>query len=322
MALPKNERILVTGGAGFIGSALIWSLNEKGVDNIIICDRLGSDDKWKNLAPLRCMDYIDADDLLDGLTRRADYLSDVSTVYHLGACTAETEPDAGFLMRNNFEYTKRLAKWSLRKRARFVYASSGATYGDGSRGVSDSDTRLSQLRPLTACSYSKHLFDCYAARRGILNSMVGLNFFDIFGPNESHKGEDQSLVGRVSKEIYKTGKARVSNAEQTRDFLYIKDAVEMAIFLANRPLASGLFNICSGTSSSRLQVTEAVFRALGRQPCVEMIDGTPDVRFRHNVRAETTRLMNAGFPESATPLGEAIHDYVLNYLVPGKRLGE
>ena len=322
----------MTGGAGFIGSALVWALNEKGAENIIISDRLNGDERWKNLVPLRYSDYIDADDLLKGMSGARDFLGGISTVYHLGACSATTEPDAGFLMRNNFEYSKKLAEWALARRARFVYASSAATYGDGSLGMSDTDPNLDQYRPLTMSGYSKHLFDLYAQRKGILNSMVGLKYFNVFGPNEDHKGEAASLLGRAYAQIVRTGKIslfksehpKYKDGEQMRDFLYVKDAVEMTIFLANRPLASGLFNIGSGTASTWLQLAEAVFHALGRQPNIEFID-MPEIlkgTYQYYTHSENKKLMAAGYPIAATPLGEAVYDYVINYLVPNKKLGE
>ncbi|MEM9481305.1 MAG: NAD-dependent epimerase/dehydratase family protein, partial [Verrucomicrobiota bacterium] len=150
----KRGKIIVTGGAGFIGSALVWALNEKGADNIIVVDRLGTDDKWKNLAALNFGDYFEADDLFDVLEQRGDYFGDVSTVFHLGACSATTEKDGAYLMRNNFEYTKCLANWALRQRARFIYASSAATYGDGSAGMDDQTTDLQKFRPLNPYGYS------------------------------------------------------------------------------------------------------------------------------------------------------------------------
>ncbi|MBC8087823.1 MAG: NAD-dependent epimerase/dehydratase family protein, partial [Phycisphaerae bacterium] len=187
-ALPT--RVLVTGGAGFIGSALVWALNQYGVERIVIADRLGTDEKWRNLVPLRFEDYVDADDLLARLNTTS--LGAFDLVLHMGACSATTERDASFLMRNNFEFTKTLALWSRVHAARFVYASSAATYGDGDAGMSDVDESngaLAKFRPLNAYGYSKQLFDQYAARAGLLSHIVGLKYFNVFGPNEGHKGD-------------------------------------------------------------------------------------------------------------------------------------
>ena len=188
----SDTRVLVTGGAGFIGSALVWALNRRGCERIIVCDRLGTDEKWRNLTPLRFADYVEADDLLPRLQNGA--LGKFDLVLHLGACSSTTERDAGFLIRNNYEFTRDLAAWSLANRTRFVYASSAATYGDGAAGMEDNDAKLDTLRPLNMYGYSKHLFDLHAKRAGFLDHIVGLKYFNVFGPNEDHKGDMRSLV--------------------------------------------------------------------------------------------------------------------------------
>ncbi len=203
-------RVLVTGGAGFIGSALVWALNQYGVERIVIADRLGTDEKWRNLVPLRFEDYVDADDLLARLHSAS--LGAFDLVLHMGACSATTERDASFLMRNNFEFTKALAHWSRNHAVRFVYASSAATYGDGGAGMSDheeSNDALAQFRPLNAYGYSKQLFDQYAARAGLLSHMVGLKYFNVFGPNEAHKGDMRSLVHKAYGQIATTGRVQL-----------------------------------------------------------------------------------------------------------------
>src|SRR6185369_6198256 len=179
---------LVTGGAGFIGSALIWALNRRGLENILVADLLKQDEKWKNLVPLRFADYLEADDLHRLALDDSPRLRDVGAVFHLGACSATTERDAAYLIRNNYEYTKDLAAWALGRGARFVYASSAATYGDGAQGMSDG-ADLESLRPLNMYRYSKHLFDLHAARGGFLERIVGLKYFNVFGPNEDHKAD-------------------------------------------------------------------------------------------------------------------------------------
>ncbi len=332
MDAKKRGRILVTGGAGFIGSALVWALNEKGRENVIVSDRLGSDEKWKNLVPLRFEDYVDADELLEGVKRSPEFLGDVSTVFHLGACSSTTESDAGFLMRNNFEYTKQLAEWALGRRTRFVYASSAATYGDGSEGMDDKDQEIDKFRPLNMYGYSKHLFDCYAKRKGILKSVIGLKYFNVFGPNEDHKGDMRSLVNKAYAQIVATGRVQLfksykpdyQHGEQMRDFLYVKDAVEMTIHLSNRPLAGGLFNMGSGVASTWIQLAEAIFHALGRQPSIEFIEMPEELqgKYQDYTCADIGKLTNAGYAERVTPLGDAVYDYVANYLATGKRLGD
>ena len=199
----SGARVLVTGGAGFIGSALVWALNRRGCDDIVVCDRLGTDEKWRNLAPLRFAEFVEADDLLARL--KNGVLGKFNLVLHMGACSSTTERDAGFLFRNNFKFTRDLADWSLAKKARFVYASSAATYGDGSAGMEDDDTRLDALRPLNMYGYSKHLFDLHAKRAGFLNKICGLKYFNVFGPNEDHKGDMRSLVHKSFAQVQTKG---------------------------------------------------------------------------------------------------------------------
>jgi len=211
----SDARVLVTGGAGFIGSALVWALNRRGCDDIIVCDRLGTDEKWRNLTPLRFADYVEADDLLPRLQNGA--LGKFDLVLHMGACSSTTERDAGFLIRNNYEFTKDLAAWALSQKAggrktRFVYASSAATYGDGSAGMDDDESQLDKLRPLNMYGCSKHLFDLHARRAGFLNRIVGLKYFNVFGPNEDHKGDMRSVVHKSFGQVRDTGVIRLSRA--------------------------------------------------------------------------------------------------------------
>ncbi len=203
----SNLRVLVTGGAGFIGSALVWALNRRGCEHIVVCDRLGTDEKWRNLTPLRFANYVEADELLPRLQNGA--LGKFDLVLHLGACSSTTERDAGFLIRNNFEFTKDLAAWALGQKTRFVYASSAATYGDGSAGMEDDDSKLDTLRPLNMYGYSKHLFDLHAKRAGFLNKIVGLKYFNVFGPNEDHKGDMRSVVHKSFGQVRETGVIRL-----------------------------------------------------------------------------------------------------------------
>jgi ADP-L-glycero-D-manno-heptose 6-epimerase len=330
--MSKNkDKILVTGGAGFIGSALIWALNKRGVDNILVCDALASDEKWRNLVPLKYADYIDADDLLEAVDV-GDDLGGVAKVFHLGACSATTETDAAYLMRNNFEYTKRLAHWALENEARFVYASSAATYGDGSQGMDDVDGNLDRLRPLNMYGYSKHLFDLYAQRAGILDRMVGLKYFNVFGPNEAHKGDMRSVVDKAFGQIQATGQVKLfkshhpdyEDGKQQRDFLYVKDAVEMTLFLADQTEARGLFNIGSGVANTWLDLVEGIYAALGGEPKIEFIDMPEALRekYQYYTKADIGKLRAAGYQEEVTSLKGAVADYVQNYLAPGKLLGE
>jgi ADP-L-glycero-D-manno-heptose 6-epimerase len=325
-------RVLVTGGAGFIGSALIWALNQLGVERIVVTDRLGLDEKWRNLVPLRFEEYLEADDLLPRLT--GNRLGAFDLALHLGACSATTERDASFLAKNNYEYTKELAHWALAREVRFVYASSAATYGDGAAGMDDvaeSPAALSRLRPLNAYGYSKHLFDQYAAGAGVLQQMVGLKYFNVYGPNEAHKADMRSLVHKAYGQILETGAVKLfrshrpdyRDGEQQRDFLYIKDAIAMTLHLAMTPTAGGLYNIGSGVAHSWLELTGALFAALDRPPHIEFIDMPESIRakYQYHTRADIGKLRGAGYAAPVTPLGDAVADYA-RYLAGDGRLGE
>ncbi len=324
----SDARVLVTGGAGFIGSALVWALNRRGCDDVVVCDILGTSEKWRNLAPLRFADYVEAEALLPRLQTGA--LGKFDLVLHLGACSSTTEKDATYLIKNNFEFTKDLAAWSLAGKARFIYASSAATYGDGSAGMADDDSKLDTLRPLNMYGYSKHLFDLHAKRAGFLNKMVGLKYFNVFGPNEDHKGDMRSVVhksfGQVKNEgviqLFKSYRKDFGDGEQKRDFLYVKDAVAMTLHLAATPKAGGLFNIGSGIARTWLDLANAVFAALGRKPKIKFIEMPESLRdkYQYYTQANITRLRAAGYQEPVTSLEDAVADDVRNYLAPDRRL--
>jgi ADP-L-glycero-D-manno-heptose 6-epimerase len=324
----SDARVLVTGGAGFIGSALVWALNRRGCDNIIVCDRLGTDERWRNLTPLRFADYVEADDLLARLQNGA--LGKFDLILHLGACSSTTERDAGFLIRNNYEFTRDLAVWALKEKIRFVYASSAATYGDGSAGMDDDDRKLDTLRPLNMYGYSKHLFDLHARRAGFLNRVVGLKYFNVFGPNEDHKGDMRSLVHKSTTQVraegvirlFKSYRKEYKDGEQMRDFLYVKDAVAMTLHLAATRRAGGLFNVGSGKARTWVDLANAVFAALKRKPKIEFVEMPEAIRgkYQYFTEANLARLRAAGYTARVTPLEDAVSDYVRNYLVPDKRL--
>ena len=330
-----DGRILVTGGAGFIGSALVWALNQRGHSDIVITDFLGADEKWKNLVPLKFADYVEAGEFRRHLAGNAAVFGKFGTVFHLGACSATTEKNASYLADNNFAYTKELAAWSLAQGARFIYASSAATYGDGAQGMDDRDEALHRLRPLNMYGYSKHLFDLHAQRVGWLARIVGVKYFNVFGPNEDHKGDMRSLVNKAYQQILATGRVQLfrshkpefKDGEQQRDFLYVKDAVEMTLHFAEDGAgraAHGLFNLGSGEANTWLTLTRAIFAALGREPKIEFID-MPEVlrgKYQYYTRADIAKLRAAGYAKPMTPLAGAVRDYVQGHLVPGKKLGE
>ncbi|MEI6702858.1 MAG: ADP-glyceromanno-heptose 6-epimerase [Deltaproteobacteria bacterium] len=329
--------IIVTGGAGLIGSAVVQHLNRCGREDILIVDHLGTTDKWRNLSPLRFVDYLEKDafeHILDvgSLLGRLPGDSRLDAVIHLGACSATTEPDATYLIRNNYEYSRKLALIALAANARFIYASSAATYGDGENGFVDEDNQLPQLRPMNMYGYSKQLFDLWALRQGLLDKIVGIKYFNVYGPNEQHKGEMRSLVLKAYEQISATGTLRLfkshrpeyKDGEQLRDFIYVKDAAAMTLhFLQNRS-ANGIFNVGGGTTVSWNRLARSVFSAMERPVNIEYIDMPESIRstYQYLTCAETSKIRAAGYADPVIPVEEAVGDYIRNYLVPGKRLGD
>ena len=322
---------IVTGGSGLIGSAVIWELNRNGIDDILIVDHLGTSDKWKNLAPLRYDDYMEKDDFLEKLNRNYFSGQKIDGVFHLGACSATTERNATYLIENNFRYTAKLAEFCVDNYIKMIYASSCATYGDGACGYSDNEEGIEKLRPLNMYGYSKQMFDLYAKRRGWLDQLVGCKFSNVYGPNERHKADMRSVVLRCFEQITECGRMKLfksyrpeyADGEQLRDFLYVKDAVKMIWFLFNRQ-ASGLFNIGSGKAESWNKLAGAAFNALEKPVDIEYIEMPEHLRDRYQYYtcAEMTKLRNLGYTEETTSLEDAVYDYIRNYLVPGKYLGD
>jgi len=329
--------IIVTGGAGLIGSAVVQRLNQLGREDILIVDHLGHTDKWRNLAPLRFVDYLEKDtfeQMLDNgsLAKRLPGGRSLDAVIHLGACSATTEPDATYLINNNFEYSRKLALTSLASGARFIYASSAATYGDGEHGFADDEKQLAQLRPMNMYGYSKQLFDLWALRLGILDKIVGIKYFNVYGPNEQHKCEMRSLVLKAYEQIGATGTLRLfkshrpeyGDGEQLRDFIYVKDAAAMTLHFLQNKDAGGIFNVGGGTTVSWNRLARAVFSAMERPVAIEYIDMPESIRntYQYMTCAETAKIHAAGYAEPVTAVEEAVADYIKNYLIPGKRLGD
>jgi ADP-L-glycero-D-manno-heptose 6-epimerase len=324
----STRTIVVTGAAGLIGSALIWALNRRGIDRIIAVDRLDSSEKWRHLVPLRFAEYVDADDFLSLVSEHQGYFGEIGTVLHLGACSATTETDADYLMRNNYEYTKSIAHWALDADARFVYASSAATYGALEDNLSD-EADLHALRPLNMYAYSKHLFDLYAQRNGLSEKIVGVKYFNVFGPNEDHKGDMRSVVIKACEQIraggsvnlFKSYRPDFRDGEQRRDFIYVKDAVDMTLHLAQSD-ANGLVNIGAGKAQTWLDLVRPIFEALGLPEKINFIEMPQTLRpkYQYSTCAKIDRLRATGYDAPITPLRDAVSDYVTNYLVPGRLL--
>lgn len=319
---------IVTGGAGLIGSAIIWALNRRGIDDILVVDRLDTTEKWQNLVPLRYRDYLDADDFERALGGGAKPFGDLTAIFHLGACSTTTENDAAFLMRNNYQYTKNVAQFAAAHGVRLVYASSAATYGALESNLSD-ESDLRTLRPLNMYAYSKHLFDLYAQRCGLLDRIAGVKYFNVFGPNEAHKGAMRSLVDKAFHQISAAGTVQLfrsyrpeyRDGEQQRDFLYVKDAADMTLHLAERE-AYGLYNVGSGEAHTWLDLVRPIFGAMGVPERIEFVDMPEQLRakYQYSTCAQIDRLRQTGYERDITPLDLAVTDYVRNYLVPNQRL--
>lgn len=316
--------IIITGGAGFIGSAMLWELNRNGADEVLIVDDLGkaSEGKWLNLRGLRYADFIHKNDLPALLEH--DRLPQIDAVIHMGAISSTTEQNANLLLRNNYEYSKMLAMWCARKEARFIYASSAATFGDGSEGYSDGIEALDRLRPLNMYGYSKHLFDCWALGNGILEKAAGLKFFNVYGPNEYHKEDMTSVVFKAFHQIGDTGSVRLfrshnpsyADGEQMRDFVYVKDCTKIMQWLLETPSATGLFNIGTAEARSFRDLVSATFVAMERPVSIEFIDMPETIRdkYQYYTCADSGHLRQAGYTARMTPLEEGVRDYVQNYL--------
>lgn len=327
--------IIVTGGAGLIGSAVVWRLNQLGHENIVIVDHLGTSDKWANLAPLKFKDYLEKEDLLPLLECGTDSpvgTQRVQAIIHLGACSSTTERDASYLIRNNFEYSKQLARFALENNARFIYASSAATYGDGSLGFNDDESQLFRLRPLNGYGYSKQLFDLWLQQHGLLDKVAGLKYFNVFGPNEQHKGEMRSVVLKAFEQVQASGRMTLfrshrpeyGDGEQLRDFVYVKDAVEMTLFFLEHPEANGIFNVGTGQARSWNDLAMALFAALDRPAAITYIDMPEHIRprYQYYTCADRSKLEAAGYTKPTTSLEDAVTDYVRGYLLPGLHLGD
>jgi ADP-L-glycero-D-manno-heptose 6-epimerase len=323
-------RIVVTGGAGLIGSALVWQLNREGIDDIVVVDRLGTSEKWRHLVPLRFADYLDAEEFFGRIAARPDAFGEIASVIHLGACSSTTERDASYLIANNVRRSQEIARWALARGARFTYASSAATYGSREHDMRE-DLDPHSLRPLNMYGYSKHLFDLWMRREGLRDRAVAIKYFNVYGPNEDHKGTMRSVVAKAFEqirehgtiELFKSYREGIVDGEQTRDFLYVKDAAAITAFLARTPQAAGIYNVGSGVERNWRDLAAAVFAALRLPQRVAYIDMPEVLRGKYQYRTVATidRLRAAGWTAPMTSLEDGVADYVRIYLATGAVLG-
>lgn len=321
--------IVVTGGAGFIGSALIWKLNELGLEDILIADRLGTGTKWKNLAKRRFTGIMHKDDLLPWLTANLSHL-DIDAIFHLGASSSTTETDVDYLVRNNLNYSQRLWELCTDYGVPLIYASSASTYGAGELGYDDAPERITSLRPLNPYGFSKQTFDAWAVRqRRKPPFWAGLKFFNVYGPQEYHKGSQSSVVFQFVPQIKQTGVLRlfksyrpgIAHGEQKRDFVYVKDCVDVMVHLMQHAntAESGIFNLGSGMAQSFADLGRAVFRAMGiSEAKFEWIEMPESLRnhYQYFTEATLTRLREAtGYSKPMRQLEDGVDDYVKNYLL-------
>ena len=321
--------IIVTGGAGFIGSNLVAGLQDKGHNDIVVCDVLGTDDKWKNLAKRELRDIVKPHQIWEYLEKAKDR---IDAIFHMGAISSTTEYDADLVIDSNFILSRLLWKWCSINEVRFIYASSAATYGDGEQGFVDDETpqTLAKLMPLNPYGWSKHLFDKRIARiikdanEAKPPQWAGLKFFNVYGPNEYHKEEQKSVVSHLfpqvdagaSAKLFKSYHPDYEDGGQLRDFIYVNDCVDVMLWLYENKDISGLFNVGTGDARSFSDLAKATFSATGKEEKIQYIE-MPEIlkdKYQYYTQANMEKLRNAGFDKPFTSLEDGIKDYVQNYL--------
>jgi len=321
-------RIVVTGGAGFIGSCLIGKLNSQGLSDIIVVDHLDSSLKWKNLVGKEVLDYIDKDKFLPEL-EQDKFKGKIGAVIHMGACSSTTETNAAYLMENNYMYSKRLAQWCLGSRTQFLYASSAATYGSGECGYSDEDKVTVKLKPLNMYGYSKQLFDLWLIKNRLSTKVTGFKFFNVFGPNEYHKEDMRSVIAKsfdtVLREkkmkLFKSYRKPYADGRQERDFVYVKDAVDVVYYFLTHKEKHGIFNVGTGRARSWNDLANALFSALSLKPDIEYIDMPQEIRdkYQYFTQADLKKLRKSGCKHKFMSLEDSVKDYA-GYLKNGTYL--
>jgi ADP-L-glycero-D-manno-heptose 6-epimerase len=320
--------IIVTGGAGFIGSCIVARLNARGREDLIIVDHLNDPLKEKNLENKKYARYYDKAEFLS-LLKDNRLKEPVECLIHMGACSSTTLTDAAYYRENNLEYSQTLALWALEHDVKFIYASSAATYGDGSCGYMDDEETIRRCKPLNLYGQSKQDFDLWALDNGYLDTFVGLKFFNVFGPNEYHKKDMRSVVlkayPRVAQEgkmaLFKSYKSEYGHGEQKRDFIYVTDAVSVVMFFFDHTDIGGIFNVGTGQASTWNDLARALFRAVGKEPCIEYIEMPEHLRekYQYFTQAEMMKLVNVGYLKPFRSLNDTVSDYV-GYLKDNRHL--
>lgn len=314
--------IILTGGAGFIGSCFLRKLNDEGLKNILVVDRLGTGSKWKNLLKKNFSQYLHKSEFRANLKNGQYNNVDVEAIVHLGACSSTTEKDADYLFDNNLTYSIELAEFAEKHNIRFIYASSAATYGDGAQGYSDKS--FESLVPMNCYGFTKHLFDQWVIDNGLKDKFTGIKYFNVFGPNEFHKDNMASMVYKSYKQVKEFGRVKLfksnhkdfKDGDQKRDFLYVKDTVNVMWEIFNNPKIAGIYNLGTGKSRSWNDLAYAVFAALYIEPKIEYID-MPDYlsgQYQNFTEADMTKLHEAGLNYNFMSLEESVKDYVCNHL--------
>ena len=314
--------VIVTGGAGFIGSCIVRTLNDMGIEDITIVDHICETDKWMNMRNKKYTEYINRDEFLEKLP---EYAGKVTHIIHMGACSATTERDFDFLYKNNYEYTKTLWKFCTENQISFFYASSAATYGDGKEGFDDKED-IKRLRPLNGYGYSKQLFDLWAEKQTIAPKQhVGFKFFNVYGPNEYFKGSMASVIFHSFNKINETGemglfksyKEGYEDGGQLRDFVYVKDICKVVKFMIEHEEVSGLFNLGTGQARSFYDLAASTFKAMGLEPNIKYIEMPESLRakYQYYTQANMEKLRSVGYADDFYSLEDGAKDYVQNYLM-------
>ena len=317
-----HSSLIVTGGAGFIGCNVVTALNARGHEDILVVDDLNEAEKERNLDTLCFEQYMEKEDFRQAFLSGA--IDAPKTVFHLGACSSTTQMDTDYLNDNNLRYTQQLCEWCHTQGARFIYASSAATYGDGESGYVDDESKIDALKPLNPYGQSKQDFDLWARERDLFKSIVGLKYFNVYGPHEDHKAEMRSVINKAYSQIQDTGRLELfksyrpeyKDGEQNRDFIYVKDAVNVTLYYHDHPEVSGLYNCGNGQARTWVDLGKAIFAAMDLEAKIDMVEMPESIRdrYQYHTQADVTKLRASGYSRSFMTIEEGVDDYIRNYL--------